>query len=121
MEKVTSVSQLASLAQKIKASQDPDQPRFTICGGTGCRANNSYEFAQVVAKELGARGLDAKVELKLSGCHGLCQKGPVVVVDPMHVFYQETGIKDPARMRAFIATVRAFRAGVEAPPGERGE
>ncbi len=97
MEKIASISELQSLAEKIRASRDPNRPMVTICAGTGCRANGSMELAETLARELKARDLDVKVEIKLSGCHGLCQKGPVVVVDPQGIFYQEVGITDVER------------------------
>ena len=94
MEKINSIGELQSMADKIRAGVDKDQSRVIICGGTGCRANGSVELAQALKKELAARKIDTKVEIKLSGCHGLCQKGPVVVVDPQHIFYMEVGLKD---------------------------
>jgi len=97
MEKITSVAQLESVTAKIQDQVDPERPLITICAGTGCRANGSMELAELLQKELDKRALDVKVEIKLSGCHGLCQKGPVVVVDPQGIFYQEVGLKDLER------------------------
>ncbi|MFO8057990.1 MAG: NADH-quinone oxidoreductase subunit NuoF [bacterium] len=97
MDRVNTTSELSSLAERIRSSRDPNRPLVTICGGTGCRANNSAELAEMMAQELDARGIQADVEIKLSGCHGLCQKGPVVVVDPLHIFYQEVGLKNMER------------------------
>ena len=32
-------------------------------------------------------GLAATVEVKVTGCHGFCEKGPIVVVRPENIFY----------------------------------
>ncbi len=97
MKKMTSVSELQSLAEKIKVSRDHSRPCITICGGTGCRANGGMELAEMLSNELDNRNMDVKVQIKLSGCHGLCQKGPVVVIDPQGIFYQEVGLKNLER------------------------
>jgi NADH-quinone oxidoreductase subunit F len=52
------------------------------------------QLASVLAEELDNRGGKGKVQLKLSGCHGLCQQGPVVVVEPERIFYRGVGRKN---------------------------
>ena len=97
MRKITSIDQLEELRREICSSRDPNQLRITVCGGTGCRANGSFELAQALANELATRGLKERVELKLSGCHGFCQQGPVVVIDPQGIFYRKVGLEDRDR------------------------
>ncbi len=94
MKRLSSVEALESVREEIRASRDPDATQITVCGGTGCRANGSLELAQALAATLAERGLDGKVQLKLSGCHGFCQQGPVVVIDPQGVFYGKVGCDD---------------------------
>ena len=116
MEKITSAQQLTSLRDRLRAAQDPNQPRITVCGGTGCRANGSLELSQMFARELARRKLKAKVGLKLSGCHGFCQQGPVVVIDPQGIFYRMVG-RDGAAVRDVKEIVQ--KTMIEGRPVER--
>ena len=96
MNRIASPEELSALRDRLVADCDPNRPRITVCGGTGCRANGSMELASALTDEIAKRGLDAKVELKLSGCHGFCQESPVVVVDPQGIFYRRAGLEDRA-------------------------
>ena len=97
MNRLTSIEELAPLREKIRSSVDPARVRLVVCGGTGCRAAGSIELAEALARQLGEQDLDAGVELMLSGCHGFCQQGPVVVIEPQGIFYREVGRKNPQR------------------------
>ena len=94
MNRISSIDQLASLRESLSSRRDPSQLRITVCGGTGCRASGSMELVETFREQLAARGVTDKVEIKLSGCHGFCQQGPVVVVDPMGLFYRQVGLVD---------------------------
>jgi len=58
-----------------------------ICGGTGCTALGSVEVYAAFEKEIQKQGLEGQVMLKRTGCHGFCEKGPVVVILPKQFFY----------------------------------
>ena len=63
-----------------------------VCCGPGCipkGAREVYERFVEAAGELADGGV--AVEPKLTGCQGLCQRGPIVTVDPGGIFYQ--GVK----------------------------
>ena len=67
-----------------------------VCCGTGCLANGSAAVAEAFATELAQRGLDAGVGTftKRTGCHGFCERGPLVVVNPEGVLYTQVKPKD---------------------------
>jgi NADH-quinone oxidoreductase subunit F len=96
MDRITSPADLESARSRIVSSRDPDRLRITVCGGTGCRANGSLELSEALRGELDANGRQ-DVEIMLSGCHGFCQQGPVVVVDPQGIFYRMVGLEDRER------------------------
>lgn len=58
-----------------------------ICGGTGCMSGNSEAVRDAFLKELEVLGIQDEVEVYMSGCFGLCEKGPVCVVFPDMTFY----------------------------------
>ncbi len=88
MQKLVSLSDLKNYRKQIHLSQKADQLRIIVCGGTGCRANGSLNVANALAQEIEKQNLKAKVEIKLSGCHGFCQQGPLLVIEPMGIFYR---------------------------------
>ena len=71
-----------------------------VCCGTGCLANGSMRVAETFTKELQARGLTAEVGTftKRTGCHGFCQRGPLVVIQPAGILYTQVKPKDVAEI-----------------------
>lgn len=59
-----------------------------VCAGTGCVSNKSFEVRDALKHELTARGLQDEVQVVPTGCQGFCAQGPIVLVQPDHVFYQ---------------------------------
>ena len=60
-----------------------------VCGGTGCTSNHSWEIMEELNKLIDAAGKKDEIEIIQTGCQGLCAKGPIMVVHPGNVFYQE--------------------------------
>ncbi|HAA64371.1 MAG TPA: NADH-quinone oxidoreductase subunit F, partial [Thermoanaerobacter sp.] len=58
-----------------------------VCGGTGCTSSDSDKVAERFTEEIKKAGLDKEVLVVRTGCFGLCELGPVVVVYPEGVFY----------------------------------
>ena len=58
-----------------------------ICGGTGCASSGSREVTEAFRKELEDKGLSGEVLVVPTGCHGMCEMGPIVVVYPEGTFY----------------------------------
>lgn len=60
-----------------------------VCGGTGCTSNHSGEVIEAFREQLAAENLENEVQIVQTGCQGLCAKGPIVVIHPGAVFYEE--------------------------------
>ena len=62
-----------------------------VCGGTGCLASGSAAVADEFSKQLKKHGIDTKVQLqvKRTGCHGFCERGPIVTFVPSGILYQK--------------------------------
>jgi len=58
-----------------------------VCGGTGCSSSGSKVIIPALREKLGAKGLEDEVKVVETGCHGLCEMGPLVIVYPEGVFY----------------------------------
>jgi len=75
-------------------SVSKETPTILVCLGTGCVSSNSPQIYDELAAELKKHNLSDKVELKFTGCHGFCQRGPIVIVEPEGIFYSEVKVKD---------------------------
>ena len=60
-----------------------------VCGGTGCTSNHSLEIMDELRKLIADAGKQDEIQIIQTGCQGLCAKGPIMVVHPGNVFYQE--------------------------------
>src|SRR5271157_1898976 len=65
-----------------------------VCAGTGCVSNRSLEFRDALQKEIEKRGLDNEIQVVTTGCNGFCGVGPLMVVQPDGIFYQQLSPKD---------------------------
>ena len=94
MERIKNAQELEALRKEIMAGIRPDTPQITVCGGTGCLANGSAAVAEAFGQVLKNQGLNGRVVLKKTGCHGFCERGPVVVLHPQEIFYQRVSAQD---------------------------
>jgi len=65
-----------------------------VCGGTGCTSSGSQKVIEAFEKHLKDKGIDKEVKVVQTGCHGLCELGPVVIVYPEGVFYSRVQEED---------------------------
>ncbi len=59
----------------------------SLCGGSGCGAYGTEAVHQSLHDELQRHNLQDDVAVKFSGCHGFCEKGPIMVIHPDGIFY----------------------------------
>jgi NADH-quinone oxidoreductase subunit F len=93
-KRLGSVVKLEALRNAIAAERDPDKPCITVCGGTGCHSFGSQGVSDAFKAEIKKNKLADKVDVKVTGCHGFCEKGPLVVIKPKDIFYQKVAEKD---------------------------
>ena len=60
-----------------------------VCGGTGCSSSHSEDILENLKKELAYHDLDQEVKVVQTGCFGLCEMGPIMIVYPEGVFYSK--------------------------------
>ena len=70
-----------------------------ICAGTGCIAGGAMKIYENLKSECESRGLpvyiglkhhtdeEKSLHVKMSGCHGFCEMGPLVHIEPMGIMY----------------------------------
>lgn len=92
MRKIRTHQELEVLRDSILKTIDPKKPCVRVCVGTGCRARGSLDVLQSFKDEVEKQGMENRVNIKKTGCHGFCERGPVIVIGPKEVFYQ--GVKE---------------------------
>ena len=69
-----------------------------ICGGTGCTSSGSISIEEAFKTELAKHKLENEVKMVRTGCFGLCEAGPIVIVYPEGAFYSHVKAEDIARI-----------------------
>ena len=69
-----------------------------VCGGTGCVSSGSLKLQENLKAELVKRKLDKEILVVQTGCHGMCEAGPIVVVYPEGTFYTHVRPEDAAEI-----------------------
>ena len=64
------------------------------CGGTGCSSSGSAQLIERFEEKIKENGLDKEVKVIRTGCFGLCEAGPVVIVYPEGTFYSRVKVDD---------------------------
>jgi len=94
LAKLKSFSELEALRKSIIDKRDPNKAVITICNGTGCHAHGCRNVTAAFQEEVKKQKLSAKVDVRATGCHGFCERGPLVVIKPRDLFYQRVKVKD---------------------------
>ncbi len=94
MTGIQSPDELEKLRATLVAGQDPTKTRISVCCGTGCRVYGSIKVLEAFGTELDRRHLGSEIDVVSTGCHGFCEKGPVVALKPSGIFYQRVGVDD---------------------------
>ncbi len=81
--------------------------KILVCAGTGCIAGGSLKIYAELQRILEEKGIACTVELqdhvdhgeesvglKKSGCHGFCEMGPLVRIDPEGYLYTKVKVED---------------------------
>jgi len=88
------VNKLEEIRGEILKSRKKQKPTITICSGTGCHAYGCVKIAQAFEDEIKKQNLQDTVDVRTTGCHGFCERGPIVVIQPDGIFYQKIQLKD---------------------------
>src|SRR4030042_3300078 len=88
MRRIKAVSDLEKWKENILSKQKQDEIVVSVCGGTGCHAYGCKKVRDQFTKAIRKRGIDHKIRLRFTGCRGLCERGPIVTIQPQGVFYR---------------------------------
>ena len=94
MSRLNSFRELEHLRQLLREQRQNITTTVMMCGGPGCQPSGSQAVIDAVRDELSRQGLEPGVRLRVTGCHGFCEQGPVIVIEPGNVFYCHVSPED---------------------------
>lgn len=103
--KINSRQELELKQKEYKASLNSQKKQILICAGTGCVAGGSLEIYARMKELIEQKGLRCAVKLekephsdsiglKKSGCHGFCEMGPLLRIEPLGWLYIKVKVED---------------------------
>jgi len=87
MNKLNSADKLKKISEIEKNKNQKFIKLVTLCSGTGCTASGCQAVLVALKKELKKEKLSQKVKVRTTGCHGFCEQGPLMVIEPGNIFY----------------------------------
>ena len=94
MPRLKSATDLEGFRQAMLRQRNANKPCVSICSGTGCHAYASEKVAEAFAKEIEKNSLQQKVDIRRTGCHGFCERGPIVIIFPEEICYLRVKVED---------------------------
>jgi NADH:ubiquinone oxidoreductase subunit F (NADH-binding)/(2Fe-2S) ferredoxin/Pyruvate/2-oxoacid:ferredoxin oxidoreductase delta subunit len=94
MSRLNSIREVEHLRERLREQRQNIATTVMVCGGTGCQASESRAVIGAVRDELSKQGLNASVRLCVTGCHGFCEQGPVIIIEPGNIFYCHVSPED---------------------------
>ena len=96
---------LIELREAYSAALKLQTRKILVCAGTGCVAGGSLDIHDELIRLIEEKGIKCSVELekdphnesigiKKSGCHGFCEMGPLVRIEPEGILYTKVKLED---------------------------
>lgn len=96
MPRFNSPAELDKYRRDLQANRNT--PCVAVCFGTACHGYASDKVSDAFEKELEAKGLQTKIDIRRTGCLGLCEMGPMVVISPEETCYFRVKPEDVAEI-----------------------
>ncbi len=102
---IKSKTELEAARSRYQASSENIDKKILICAGTGCVAGGSLDIYKKLKTLIEAKGLPVSVSmekepekhsvsLNKSGCHGFCEMGPLLRIEPAGILYIKVSVDD---------------------------
>jgi NADH-quinone oxidoreductase subunit F len=96
---------LINARKNYKNSFEKEKKKILICAGTGCVAGGSLEIHDEFLRLMKEKGINCEVTLeqephdeavgiKKCGCHGFCEMGPLIRIEPFGYLYIKVKVED---------------------------
>jgi len=102
------IERLEEIKRAFLLRQQVYQKTIRVCCGTGCISSGALKVLERLRDALKNEGLSERVRVVETGCHGFCERGPIVVFGENEIFYQIVGKRNlDADVKALIETVKS--------------
>ncbi len=103
--RINTFDELNVVRNEYKKALELQKKQILICAGTGCVAGGSLVIHDRIKEILESKNIkcdvvlqheshDESVGLKKSGCHGFCEMGPLLRIEPMGWLYVKVKVED---------------------------
>jgi len=114
-ERLSTPADLERLREDLRKRRNPATKCVRVCIGPGCVAKGAMRLHELFTEAVRQTGADVAIEAKGVGCHGLCERGPIVIIHPgdpsaalgAGIFYQR--VEEPDVAEIFRETVLGGR------------
>jgi NADH:ubiquinone oxidoreductase subunit F (NADH-binding)/(2Fe-2S) ferredoxin/NAD-dependent dihydropyrimidine dehydrogenase PreA subunit len=91
-----------------------------VCAGTGCVSCGAFKIKEALEQEIRKRKLQDEILVIATGCNGFCERGPILMVHPDGVFYQQLTLEDiPFLVEEHLIKGRPVKKLMYIPPAEK--
>ena len=98
MSPIATIKDLQNLAEERNKENKSFSKIVTLCAGTGCCASGCLSVVASLREELKNKALSEKIKIRATGCHGFCEQGPLMVIEPDNIFYCHIKPEDVAEI-----------------------
>ncbi|MHC4574583.1 MAG: NADH-ubiquinone oxidoreductase-F iron-sulfur binding region domain-containing protein [Planctomycetota bacterium] len=105
--RLNSAEDLDRMREELLARRSPTAKCVRVCTGPGCAAKGAARLYELFCEAAEQAGEDVEIQAKSVGCHGLCECGPIIIIQPGDIFYQR--VEEPDVAEIFRETVLGGR------------
>ncbi|HUU45213.1 MAG TPA: NADH-ubiquinone oxidoreductase-F iron-sulfur binding region domain-containing protein [Acidobacteriota bacterium] len=92
--RLASPEALSQLRAQLTRRRREGEKIVSVCAGTGCLACGCEDVLTTLRAEIAKAGLEDEVEIKVTGCPGPCEWGPLMTIYPEKIFYVKVAPRD---------------------------
>ena len=71
-----------------------ENQRILVCAGTGCASSGAHKIIDDLQAEIVRQGIQDRVSVVSTGCHGFCEQGPTLIIEPQQTLYTQVKTED---------------------------
>lgn len=94
VKRISSPEDLERLRQKVKATRESMKSIIAFCVGTGCIALGANGVLEAIKSEIKKHRLEGEVNIRETGCLGMCEQGPMLIIYPEEIPYFKVKSED---------------------------
>jgi NADH-quinone oxidoreductase subunit F len=100
VNRLSTVSEFAEFRRRIQDDKklQYDIPTLVVCAGTGGQASGSNDILRIMKRYILDRGLQTKINMRVTGCQGFCEMDPFILVEPGRHLYPKLKMEDVPRV-----------------------